>query len=102
MLTKFSNESLVKTKRFFQQCDTVLELDAANVKAYYRRGLSLLGMGEPIKALEDFKKVIELEPENKAAKNQISLCEHELKTQEKREQALYTKMFRKYCDTSEV
>lgn len=39
------------------QCDTVLELDPKNVKAYYRRGLSYLGLKEASLALSDFKKV---------------------------------------------
>lgn len=41
----------------FFQCDTVLEIDPKNVKAYYRRGTSHLESGDPQSALEDFTKV---------------------------------------------
>lgn len=41
----------------FFQCETVLEIEPNNVKAHYRRGLSLLAAGEPNSALEDFNKV---------------------------------------------
>lgn len=40
------------------QCETVLEIEPNNVKAFYRRGLSLLAAGEPNSALDDFNKVI--------------------------------------------
>lgn len=42
---------------FFFQCDTVLEIDPKNVKAYYRRGTSFFESGDPQSALEDFTKV---------------------------------------------
>lgn len=40
------------------QCETVLEIDSNNVKAYYRRGQSQSELGDPNAALEDFEKVI--------------------------------------------
>lgn len=46
--------------------------------------------------------VVELEPDNKAAQNQIALCDYEIKSQEKREKQLYSKMFDKYSETTEV
>lgn len=52
--------------------------------------------------IPDWLQVVELEPDNKAAQNQIALCEHEIKSQEKREKQLYSKMFNKYSETTEV
>lgn len=40
------------------QCDTVLEIDPKNVKAYYRRGTSYFESGDPVAALQDFMKVL--------------------------------------------
>lgn len=45
---------------FFVKCETVLEIDSNNVKAYYRRGQSLYELGDPNAALADFTKVIRL------------------------------------------
>lgn len=38
--------------------------------------------------------MLEIEPENKAAINQITLCEHEIKNQEIKEKVLYQKMLK--------
>lgn len=46
-------------------------------------------------ALEDFEKVVELEPDNKAAKNQILLCKQRKKQFLEREKKLYANMFQK-------
>lgn len=39
------------------QCETVLEIDPNNVKAYFRRGTAVFETGDPANALEDFLKV---------------------------------------------
>lgn len=44
-------------KTIFTQCNAVLELDANNVKALYRRGQCNLVINELEDALEDFQKV---------------------------------------------
>lgn len=78
-----------------------MEIDPNNVKAYYRRGLSLFESGDANGALEDFNKVQKLEPDNKAALNQITLCKQEIKKQNDKEKRLYANMFSKFADADE-
>lgn len=40
----------------------------------------------------------ELEPENKAAINQITICKQEIKKENDREKQLYANMFTKFAD----
>lgn len=86
---------------FVFQCETVLEIDTNNVKAYYRRGLSLFESGDANAALEDFVKVQQLEPDNKAALNQITLCKQEIKKQNDKEKRLYANMFNKFAEADQ-
>ncbi|XP_064538072.1 FK506-binding protein 59 [Drosophila montana] len=78
-----------------QECNAVLELDANNVKALYRRGQCNLIINELEDALEDFLKVIELEPGNKAAANHVVICKQKLKQNKDKEKKLYANMFTK-------
>lgn len=48
-----------------------LELDESSEKALFRRGEALLGMKEFDKARDDFQRVVQLYPANKAAKSQV-------------------------------
>lgn len=51
------NEHWRITEIFFQ-CEQVIKIDPKNVKAYFRRGTSLVEMGDSRNALSDFLKVI--------------------------------------------
>ena len=44
-------------------------------------------------ARQDFKAVLDLEPTNKTAKNQLTVAEHHLKQERDREKRLYANMF---------
>ncbi|XP_055298663.1 FK506-binding protein 59 isoform X2 [Sitodiplosis mosellana] len=99
----FSNIALchLKLKNYYEvkkACETVLEIDSNNVKAYFRRGTAVFETGDAAGALEDFSKVQQLEPENKAALNQITLCKQEIKRQTDKEKRLYANMFAKFAD----
>lgn len=72
-------------------------LDKDNVKALYRRGAAYLTLGEIEKALADFERVHELEPENKAATNQITICKQKIKQYEQEEKARYKNMFARFA-----
>lgn len=74
-----------------------MEIEPNNVKAFYRRGLSYLAGGEPQLALDDFNKVQEVEPENKAAINQITMCKHAIKEYHTKQKKLYANMFTKFA-----
>lgn len=92
----------------------MLELDANNVKALYRRGQCNLIINELEDALEDFQKVskvdfwlrndltgrkrlqvIQLEPGNKAAANHVVICKQKIKQNKDKEKKLYANMFTK-------
>lgn len=78
-----------------QACNEVLKLDPNNVKGLYRRGQCNVSINEFEEALKDFQKVIELEPTNKAAQNQIQICKHKIKESIDREKKIYANMFSK-------
>ncbi|XP_046444270.1 RNA polymerase II-associated protein 3-like isoform X1 [Daphnia pulex] len=62
--------ALIKVKRFVEaeeDCNTSLKLDPTFVKAYHRRGTARFHTGKMEQALDDFKKVLSIEPHNKAA-----------------------------------
>jgi len=46
-------------------------------------------------AIEDFKAVLEIDPENKAAKNQITVTNQKKKQLHEREKQMYSGMFQK-------
>ncbi len=48
-------------------------------------------------ALSDFKKVLDIEPENKAAKNQVIICQQKIKQQREEEHKRYGGMFEKFA-----
>lgn len=78
-------------------CEEVLSKDPNNVKAYYRRGQANFSLGETDKALDDFEKCREIEPDNKAALNQITLCKQKLKLYHDEEKKRYKNMFAKFA-----
>ena len=49
----------------------VIEENPNHAKAYFRRGESLVALNEHELAKIDFHKVLDLDPENKAAKNKV-------------------------------
>lgn len=74
-----------------------IELDPANEKAFFRRGQALLNIGDAEVAVDDFKKVLELEPNNKAAQNQLTVCQNIIKQQLQKEKKIYANMFDKFA-----
>ncbi|CAG9797937.1 unnamed protein product [Chironomus riparius] len=78
-------------------CDEVLSKDPKNLKAFFRRGQASLVLGEVERALGDFEKAQEIEPENKAALNQITICKQKLKAYRDQEKKVYRNMFAKFA-----
>ena len=58
-----------------KNCTRVLEMEADNVKALYRRGQALVAMNDFDQAREDLTKAKKLEPSNKAIEEQLKLLE---------------------------
>lgn len=60
----------LREKRFqiaIESCQKALQLDTTNEKGLYRMGQAYLGLGNYQNAIKYFKKVIEINPENKEA-----------------------------------
>ena len=47
----------------------------------------------PLLAKNDFAKVLELDPDNKAAKNKVAICQHQIKAQRDKEKRTFANMF---------
>jgi len=78
-------------------CDKVIEERPDNAKAYFRRGEAFIALNEHELARLDFQKVLELDPENKAAKNKVTICAHEIKTIKEKEKKTFANMFEKFA-----
>ncbi|EAT37524.1 AAEL010491-PB [Aedes aegypti] len=78
-------------------CNEALNIDKKSVKALYRRGQSRLSLGDFEKALEDFNAVREIEPENKAALNQATICKQKIKDYNEQQKKVFANMFTKFA-----
>ncbi|XP_036374226.1 peptidyl-prolyl cis-trans isomerase FKBP4-like isoform X1 [Megalops cyprinoides] len=81
-----------------EDCNKALELDSNNEKALFRRAEALFAMKEFEWARNDFQKVVELYPANKAAKAQVAACLRQIKLQRERDRLLYANMFQKFAE----
>ncbi|PAA54127.1 hypothetical protein BOX15_Mlig024675g1, partial [Macrostomum lignano] len=87
---------LRKFKSAIKQCDSVLQkLDAKNVKALYRRALASMGIGRLYEARDDFRAVLELEPDNSSASRELAGCLQAIEQAKRRERALCETIFRR-------
>lgn len=75
-----------------RMCDKVIDFDNTNVKAYFRRGQSYLATKDWLPAKADFDQVVQLEPDNKAAKNHTVICKQKIKDMTKEEVDLAQRM----------
>ncbi|XP_020371994.2 peptidyl-prolyl cis-trans isomerase FKBP5-like [Rhincodon typus] len=89
---------LNKYLKAVESCDRALEIDRTNEKALYRRGEARLCVNEFDLAKADFQKVLQVNPENKAAKAQIVLCQNRIKEHHERNKKIYANMFQKFAD----
>ena len=78
-------------------CDKVIEENPTNVKAYFRRGEALVALSEHEQARRDFAQVLDLDPENKAAKNKVTMCLHQIKAIREKEKKTFANMFDRVC-----
>uniref|UniRef100_A0A3Q2NUQ9 peptidylprolyl isomerase n=1 Tax=Fundulus heteroclitus TaxID=8078 RepID=A0A3Q2NUQ9_FUNHE len=81
-----------------ENCDKALEMDSANEKALFRRGEALYGINEFERARDDFQRVVQLYPSNKAAKSQVVLCQKRIKEQHEKDKRIYANMFQKFAE----
>lgn len=78
-------------------CDKVLEENDESEKAFFRRGEAYLQLNDHHLAREDFKKVLSLDPNNKAASNKVAICMKAMKKQKEQEIKTYANMFEKFA-----
>nr|XP_054761967.1 peptidyl-prolyl cis-trans isomerase FKBP4-like [Lytechinus pictus] len=91
----------IKAEEFFEalsHCNRAIELESSSVKGYFRRGQAYIHLSEFDKAKLDFLKVLEIEPENKAAKNQLTVSNQKLKQHHEKEKKIYGNMFQRFAD----
>ena len=81
-----------------QACDAALVLQPENVKALYRRGVARAE--NPIKAIEDLKRALKLEPGNTAAKRELAKAERRRAEREREEQRKMKQGLRKAASLS--
>ena len=105
IFTSYSNMALChwKLNEFaacIRDCDKALELNPNHEKCLYRRGQSQMSMCSYEEAIEDFQAVLKLNPNNNEAKQSIDICRDHLKTYQKQEKQLYTKIFTMMAKTN--
>jgi FK506-binding protein 4/5 len=66
-------------------------------KAFFRRGEAHLQLKDYELAMNDFQMVIELDPDNKAARNKVAHCLQEIKAQKNRDKKIFANMFDKFA-----
>ncbi|XP_054424670.1 FK506-binding protein-like [Pteronotus mesoamericanus] len=54
-----------------ESCNRVLEREPGHIKALYRRGIAQAALGNLEKATADFKKVLAVDPKNRAAREEL-------------------------------
>lgn len=80
-----------------ESCNKVLELDAKNEKALFRRGMAYMDLASPEIAIKDFQEVLKIEPKNTAAAKQLAICNDIVKKELAKEKKLYANMFEKFA-----
>lgn len=114
-----------------EQCNSALEFDSDNAKAYFRRAQvpsissarcsddtmyhvivtyhtcivynqAYEGTKDWSEAKRDYSTVLNLDSENKAAKNRLNVCEQKLKQEREKQKKLYSNMFAKLSIPSKV
>ncbi|KAL5007856.1 hypothetical protein ScPMuIL_016662 [Solemya velum] len=81
-----------------EECNKALELDDRNEKAYFRRGQARFERNDFDTAVEDFKHVLDIDANNKAAKQRLLLCNQKLKLFHDKQKNIYKGMFEKFAE----
>ncbi|KAL1473605.1 hypothetical protein MTO96_021897 [Rhipicephalus appendiculatus] len=74
-------------------CNGALALDPRSEKALFRRGQAYIASNEFELARKDFEEVLKIDSNNKAARNQLSICTVKLKQQLQKERQMYKHIF---------
>lgn len=79
-------------------CNKVIETDGNNEKALYRRGEAHLFRNELSLALADFRRVLQVNPANRAARTRISTCQRKISEHYEQDKKIYANMFQKFAE----
>lgn len=88
-----ASQKLGEMAEVIKCCDKVLEKRPDNVKAIYRKAQALQSRKDFDEAIDEYRRVLELEPDNKAAVQQIHECRQHLAMLLERERKKYRGMF---------
>ncbi|PRP79226.1 hypothetical protein PROFUN_12764 [Planoprotostelium fungivorum] len=91
-----------KWEKAIKACTEALQIDKDNVKALFRRGKSRVALGDIDNAEIDLKRAAELDPADKAIKNELILIARKQQEQEKKTKNFYAGMFKKMGQSSEA
>ncbi|NP_001084593.1 FKBP prolyl isomerase 4 S homeolog [Xenopus laevis] len=81
-----------------EYCNKALELEPSNEKGLFRRGEAFMCTNDLEHARNDFTKVLQLYPSNKAARAQLGHCQVRIRQQTEREKKIYANMFQKLAE----
>ncbi|CAD6189648.1 unnamed protein product [Caenorhabditis auriculariae] len=103
LLSAYLNLSLTASKLNEQldcikYCDKALEVDAKSVKALYRKATAILTMTEFADAQKIYEKIVEIEPDNKAAAQQILVCKNKIREENEKDRKRFKSMFAKISE----
>jgi tetratricopeptide (TPR) repeat protein len=76
-------------------------MDGSNLKGLYRRGLIYMQLDEWDKAKDDFDRALEIDPDNKEVKRQVSLLNKKIALQNKKDKKIFGGMFEKFAKADE-
>ncbi|VDN28128.1 unnamed protein product [Gongylonema pulchrum] len=107
LLAGYLNSALVSAKQnetveCIKNCDKALEVDPKCIKALYRKAFALQEQNDIEEAVAVYKKVLEYEPQNKAATTQIVACKKKLAEIRVQEKKRYKGMFEKFAAEERV
>lgn len=71
----FCNLKIENFTNSLEDCDKAVQLDNNNIKAYYRKGLSFIGLMQYKKAKTQFKIVLKVKPQDEGSKKALEMCE---------------------------
>lgn len=98
LVTNYNNMALCylklgMPKEAYKYVEWALEIEPNNIKAIYRKGLSFYDRNEFNQAIEQFNRCLELDPNNKPAKNQIQLAQKQLQKYANKEKQIFSNLF---------
>lgn len=94
----------LKTREFKEakdECEKVLKLDADNLKALFRRACVLMEFDDWDLARSDLERALEIDPENKEVKRQMTILNKKEAAQNKKDKKIFGGMFDRFAKEDE-